>query len=376
MLLGGAFTTAVKVAGLYGSRPSRAWLCLRMNCPSLRDYFRCSMPAEALSDPAIWDRRTTDRVSLSTMVSSVTPLRREPPLPQDQASRAVALAEELASGDGHTPVLFPDMCVYRFTRESSFRKAATFGVTLGVVLQGTKRVRMGEDEFHLDPSRVLVITRDSEHQNAAKGPDNGTPYLGMSLCFGPERVARALLALSEAGQSTPQEEHVPAFVLPVDELLVDAIERLLRAMGDPLDKKLIAPLIIDEILFRLLRSDAAVAVRSAVGRPADAQRVLDSMQYIRERHAEKLTIDELAKHVAMSPSHFAHRFSAVARISPMRFLREVRLDRAYTLLLHSGARVSEVAMQVGFESPAHFTREFKRRYGMAPSKAVALQQAG
>ena len=73
----------------------------------------------------------------------------------------------------------------------------------------------------------------------------------------------------------------------------------------------------------------------------------------------------------MSPSHFAHRFRAIARVSPMRYLRDVRLDAARTRLLGNGVRVSEVAIEVGFESPAHFTREFKRRFGVSPSKSLA-----
>jgi AraC-like DNA-binding protein len=73
----------------------------------------------------------------------------------------------------------------------------------------------------------------------------------------------------------------------------------------------------------------------------------------------------------MSPSHFAHRFRAVARVSPMRYLREVRLDAARARLLGNGSRVSEVAVEVGFESPAHFTREFKRRFGVSPSKSLS-----
>src|SRR5206468_8385673 len=111
---------------------------------------------------------------------------------------------------------------------------------------------------------------------------------------------------------------------------------------------------------------AAATLRAGVGSPADAQRILQAMQYIRDNYAEKLRVDEVARRVAMSPSHFAHRFQAVARVSPMRFLRQVRLDHARERLV-SGARVSEVALEVGFESPAHFTREFKRKFGFTPS---------
>lgn len=291
----------------------------------------------------------------------------------DPLSRVRELAYELAPEEGHTAPLFPNLCLYRFSAPTTFRKAATFGVTLGVALQGEKRVIMGERELTITPSRLLVVTRESEHLSAAMT----APYLGLSLCFGPERVARALVALAEAG-GDPSPEPVPAFLMPPDPGIAGALERLLTYLRDPLDQKLLAPLAIDEILFRLLRSDAAAAVRSGVGSPSSAAPILEVMQYIRRHHAQKLTVERLARHAAMSPSHFAHRFRAVARVSPMRYVREARLDRARQLLLEKGSRVSEVALEVGFESPAHFTREFKRRFGMAPSRSLpnALSPAG
>jgi AraC-like DNA-binding protein len=77
----------------------------------------------------------------------------------------------------------------------------------------------------------------------------------------------------------------------------------------------------------------------------------------------------------MSPSHYAHRFTSVVRVSPKRFLREARLERARTLLMESGARASEVATLVGLDSPAHFTREFKRRFGVTPSHYLRARGA-
>jgi AraC-like DNA-binding protein len=285
--------------------------------------------------------------------------------------RARELALALARAEGHTPLLFPGLCLYRFDAPTTFVKAATFGVTLGAVLQGTKRLRFGAGDLTIDPTQLVVVTRESGHQVSVLKASAREPYLGLALCFGPERVARALLALAEAG-GTAARETVPAFVLDRDAAITDAIERLLRALADPLDRKLLAPLVIDEILFRLLRSDAAAAVRAGVGPAVDAHRIVEAMRFIRENHTEKLNVRRLARHAAMSPSHFAHRFRAVARISPMRFLREVRLDVARARLLANDARVSEVAVEVGFESPAHFTREFKRRFGVSPSKSAAL----
>lgn len=284
--------------------------------------------------------------------------------------RARDLAAALAGAETHTPLLFPDVCLYRFTEPTMFRKTASFGVSLGVVLQGAKRVRIDGHDITIDPRRLLVVTRESGYESAVVSATRQRPYLGLNVCFGPERVARALLAVVEAGGPAAPEA-VPAFVMDGDAGLAGALERLLLALRDPLDRKLLAPLVIDEILYRLLRSPAAAAVRAGVGPAGDARRILDAMRFMREHYVEKLTVERLARSSGMSPSHFAHRFRAVARVSPKRYLREVRLDAARALLLGRKARVSEAAVEVGFESPAHFTREFKRRFGVSPSRSLA-----
>lgn len=309
---------------------------------------------------------------MATTLMSLHRLRTEPAA-AGPLDRVRDLVMSLATDEGHCAVFYPDLCVYRFSQPTSFRKGSAFGVTLGVQLQGQKSVRLAYGhEITVREQQLLVITRASEYESAVLQATPEQPYLGLSLCFSPERVARALIALTEAGGEATQEQAC-AFVTDCEEPIAAALERLLRTHSDPLDRKLLAPLAIDEILFRLLRSEAAAAIRSGVGVAADAQRILESMQLIREKHAQKLSVDGLARKAGMSASHYAHRFRAVARVSPMRYVREVRLDRARNLLVASGARASEVAMTVGFESPAHFAREFKRRFGVPPSRSAALE---
>jgi len=307
------------------------------------------------------------------MATSVTPLRRPvslvAPEPLGTFERVRELVVGLAPENGHVGILDPDLCVYRLLAPTTISKAASFGVTLAVVLQGTKTLRLGGHELRIATGDVLVVTRDGAHTSVATCASPDEPFLALSFCFSAERVAHALLAMTEAGgDDGSAKETVPAFVLRCDEPLAGALERLLLTLDDPLDRKLLAPLVRDEILLRLLRSDAAAAVRGSVGRAADSTRILDAMSFIREHYADKLTVEGLAKRSAMSPSHFAHRFSAVARVTPMRYLREVRLERARSLLLGDGARMGEIAETVGFESSAHFAREFRRRFGLPPSR--------
>jgi AraC-like DNA-binding protein len=307
-------------------------------------------------------------------------LRRPSPRPAARYARRVVTArsnvvERLrtrvlahAVGDGHVTLHDPQVCFFRYSAPTTFVKAASYGVTLGVVVQGQKRVRVGDRELVVDPQNALVFTGEIEHAAAIIAATPERPFLGVALCFPPERVARSLVALADAGGAPRPPDTGPAFALPLDDAIVDTLARLLHTLDDPLDRRVLAPLVGDELLYRLLRSDAAAALRHAVGAAADSTRILESMQYIRANLARKLSVDALARRAAMSPSHFAHRFSAVARTSPMRYLREVRLERARALLFETGARAGDVGVQVGFESAAHFAREFKRRYGAPPSR--------
>jgi AraC-like DNA-binding protein len=92
------------------------------------------------------------------------------------------------------------------------------------------------------------------------------------------------------------------------------------------------------------------------------------MRFIRAQLQRPLSVAELAGEAAMSPSHYAHSFRRVAGMSPMRYLREARLDAARALLLGGGLRPSEAAARTGFDSAAHFTREFRRRFDASPTE--------
>ena len=88
---------------------------------------------------------------------------------------------------------------------------------------------------------------------------------------------------------------------------------------------------------------------------------------LREVHDERLSIGELAREAAMSPSGFIRRFRAVFGDTPHQYRIRTRLDRAKQLLAVSDYSVTEVCMEVGFSSLGSFSDLFARRVGVAPS---------
>lgn len=78
------------------------------------------------------------------------------------------------------------------------------------------------------------------------------------------------------------------------------------------------------------------------------------------------SVDSLARAVALSPSRFAHLFTAETGRTPMRALREARMRHAATLLDATDLDIGQVAAASGFVSPFHFSRAFRRAYGLPP----------
>lgn len=112
----------------------------------------------------------------------------------------------------------------------------------------------------------------------------------------------------------------------------------------------------------------ALAARSAT--PLD-----DALAFIEAHFDEPVRLEQLAALSALSISHFVTAFRKRFGLSPYRYLCDLRIQRAQTLLL-SGMPGSVVAAEVGFFDQSHFGRHFKRSCGMTPSSYVRLQRAG
>jgi len=97
--------------------------------------------------------------------------------------------------------------------------------------------------------------------------------------------------------------------------------------------------------------------------PAVRRRVLELMSASATAH---LTIDVLAREAGLSPAHFARAFKESVGRAPHQHLLALRLDRARRLLDAPDAALSDVALQTGFADQAHFTRFFKRQFGITP----------
>jgi AraC-like DNA-binding protein len=98
-----------------------------------------------------------------------------------------------------------------------------------------------------------------------------------------------------------------------------------------------------------------------------ARKIKTACMLMGERLDENHSLTSLAAEAAMSPFYFARVFSELVGEPPHRYLLRVRLRRA-AQLLRTGASVTEAALKSGFPDVNHFSKTFRRRFGVPPSR--------
>ena len=113
---------------------------------------------------------------------------------------------------------------------------------------------------------------------------------------------------------------------------------------------------------------APVADGAQAGRldKASADLALRATQYLRSHFRARVTVGDLAAHLAYSPSHLTRVFTAVVGTSPMDYLAAWRLHEAKHLLVTHRLGVAETCHEVGYTSVGTFSRRFLRDVGTPP----------
>ena len=138
-----------------------------------------------------------------------------------------------------------------------------------------------------------------------------------------------------------------------------------------MDIRVLAPNLIREIYYEVLKGPHGKMLRNCVANHSGANRIAPVVHYIENNFHQALDIETIARFAGMSSSSLHEQFKQVTSMSPMKFVKSLRLHRAHSLLL-SGSLASEASYSVGYSSPSQFSREFKRFFGETPRDIQAI----
>ncbi|MGW4487939.1 AraC family transcriptional regulator N-terminal domain-containing protein [Amycolatopsis sp. NPDC004368] len=253
--------------------------------------------------------------------------------------------------------------------------AALTGPVLAVVAQGRKRIGTGDRTFEYGAGQYLVVTVDMPVTGHFIEAGPTRPFLGAGLVLKPEALAALLL---ETGTTTSAPATPSAItVSDASPELLDAFVRLLRLTDQPADRRVLAPLIEKEILWRLVTGPQGATIRQIGLADSSLSHVGRAIRWIRDHHAESLRIADLARLAAMSESSFHRHFRAVTAMTPIQYQKHIRLQEARLLLLsRTDDDVASIGYAVGYDSASQFSREYRRQFGVPPGQDSTRLRAG
>lgn len=247
---------------------------------------------------------------------------------------------------------------------------AVYSPAFCFVIQGSKQVFLGDEVFRYDPGNYLIYTVDLPLVFKVEEASPEKPYLGFRLDLDPGLVASVMM---EAGiESKKSDASVKAInVNAINDDLLDAVVRLVRLLENSNDAKVLAPLIIKEIVYRLLQGGQSTRLSHLMTSAKENQRISQAIGHLRENYDQPLKIENIAREFGMSVSGFHHHFKSVTAMSPLQFQKQIRLQEARRLMLGEDLDAASAGFRVGYEDPSYFSRDYKKLFGEPPQRDIS-----
>lgn len=242
---------------------------------------------------------------------------------------------------------------------------AVYEPTVVAILSGTKEAVLDGEHHVYGCDKYLLCPMTLPVEAGTPQACEEDPLLGIVITLEP-RMMRALAMEIEtaAGGNRPSRGGVPSALALAswDTGFTQSLLRLLELLDNPVALEVLGSGRLRELCYAVLMGEAGTAARRAFGAGNEIARTID---YLSNHLNEQVTIDDMANHVGMSRAVFHRRFKDATTMSPIQFVKSMRLNNA-AMKIAEGKTVSEAAWDVGYQSASQFSREFKRMYGQSP----------
>jgi len=276
------------------------------------------------------------------------------------------LIERHIDGDGKHETEIPFLFFTRFSEVTG----PHYGVqspSLCIIAQGVKEIILAHENFIYGPSEYLLTSVNLPITGQVIEATPEAPYLAIKLEFTPSEILEVLHA-SQLKINRKEKAKRGMSVTQMEGPLLDAVIRLARLLDQPNDIPALAPLIKQEILYRLLQGQHGATLKHMALEESSTYQISDSIKYILENFHQPFRIEDLAEIANLSVSSFHRQFKEVTGMSPVQFQKQLRLQEARRLLVTESTEATDIAFRIGYESPSQFSREYSRMFGFPPKE--------
>lgn len=232
------------------------------------------------------------------------------------------------------------------------------------IFQGKKDVLRENSVLTYDCNNYLILSIPTYVECRVYATDN-KPILGVRIDAN-QKIINEIIFDSGISFQYEEESKPGIYTEVLDEKLISSLNRLLHSLKDEQDSKVLSPLYIKEILYLVLKSPHGYALNSISYYNDSYHKIAQIADNIYLNYKEKYDVSTLAKQANMSISNFHSTFKEITGLSPIQYVKKIKLNKARELLTYNKTTVKLVAYELGYESLSQFNREYKRMFGVTP----------
>ncbi len=279
--------------------------------------------------------------------------------------RIKSLIKRLAQTDGLTETGVEGVMLFRATSPVPCAPAV-YEPSVIAIVSGHKEAVLDGERHVYDDSHYLCCPMSMPVQAGTPSASPDTPLFGVYIALNPRIMTELTLEMenAESGAAVTGKGSAIQGVrfADWDKAFSDALWRLVQLAENPMDAAALGDARLRELSYAVLKGEAGHVVRRAFG-PGNA--IARSISDVSANLGAPISIEQMAAGAGMSRAVFHRKFREVTTMSPLQFVKSMRLNKA-AMKIAGGMTVNEAALDVGYASASQFSREFKRMYGQSP----------
>lgn len=236
------------------------------------------------------------------------------------------------------------------------------------IVTGNKEAILNGNRYEYNSSKYMCCSMSMPVEAGTQQASEDNPLLGVYISLDTKVMSELVISMESAGNIN-QKRHSESLqqglaLAKWDIDFTESLLRLLQLSASPADMTVLGKGRLRELYYAILMGDAGHLVRRAYGVGSEIAR---SIEYLSANLETVITIEDLAARVGMSRAVFHRKFKQATTMSPIQFLKAMRLNSA-AMNIANGMPVNKAAIGVGYQSSSQFSREFKRLYGQSPKQ--------
>ncbi len=245
--------------------------------------------------------------------------------------------------------------------------------SLFVIIQGEKIVHLEQYSFDYSPEKYLLSTSFLPVTGQITKASIEEPFLSLQIVF---PVSKILEAVKQYALHIDRKNGTDMAMdsRQITEELLDAVVRLTKLQQSVEHIPALESLYLDEILYRLLSTDANSALLQYAYTDGQAFQISRTINYINEHLSENLNVDELARRANMGVSTFHKHFKNMTQVSPLKYIKILRLQNARKYMLLNKMNITTASFKVGYQSTSQFSRDYSSYFGQNPREDIKQYQ--